>query len=305
MTVGEIRASVTLENIGDRENVYRGHCVEADVRRTTVEGVVDTGAVSLVIPEEIATELGLRHRGTRTVVYADERRERPPGDKGHDRDREPRDGHRGHHRSGREPSPDRAGRARNARPHRRLQQPDAGAAPSGRASPRPARSAKDSDRYKVANCTQPQPVFYCFPRLARGKVIAVTVLSPTRARPQRSGPGRLRPADPAPESAGSSRRSTKRSHSNTRHVRRVADSSNHDGACPRPKEPFGRTGRVAVATVIAHGELLEGRHHRRAQRPERSLHLDEDRRRDPGEHRSVRAAHGQAATSSLTSAMNH
>ena len=38
------------------------------------------------------------------------------------------------------------------------------------------RHAKDSDRYKVANCTQPQPVFYCFPRLARGKVIAVTVL---------------------------------------------------------------------------------------------------------------------------------
>ena len=39
------------------------------------------------------------------------------------------------------------------------------------------RHAKDSDRYKVANCTQPQPVFYCFPRLARGKVIAVTVLT--------------------------------------------------------------------------------------------------------------------------------
>ena len=76
--MGEIRASVTLENSGDREDVYRGHGVEADVRRTTVEGVVDTGAVSLVIPEEIATELGLRHEGTRTVVYADERREERP-----------------------------------------------------------------------------------------------------------------------------------------------------------------------------------------------------------------------------------
>ena len=76
--MGEIRASVTLENTTDREIVYRGHGVEADVRRTTVEGVVDTGAVSLVIPEEIATELGLRHRGTRTVVYADERREQRP-----------------------------------------------------------------------------------------------------------------------------------------------------------------------------------------------------------------------------------
>ena len=76
--MGEIRASVTLENQGDRDYVYRGHGVEADVRRTTVEGVVDTGAVSLVIPEEIATELGLRHEGTRTVVYADERREERP-----------------------------------------------------------------------------------------------------------------------------------------------------------------------------------------------------------------------------------
>ena len=124
--MGEIRASVTLENSGDREVVYRGHGVEADVRRTTVEGIVDTGAVSLVIPEEIATELGLRHWGTRTVVYADERREErpvtgvtieignlatqteaivgPAGSQG----------------------PDRAAGARSARPHRRLQKPDAG-----------------------------------------------------------------------------------------------------------------------------------------------------------------------------------
>ena len=37
-------------------------------------------AVNLVVPEEIARELGLRHRRTRTVVYADEgREERPVG----------------------------------------------------------------------------------------------------------------------------------------------------------------------------------------------------------------------------------
>ena len=76
--MGEIRASVTLENRDDRALVYRGHGVEADVRRTTVEGIVDTGAVSLVIPEEIARELGLQPWGTRTVVYADERREERP-----------------------------------------------------------------------------------------------------------------------------------------------------------------------------------------------------------------------------------
>ena len=76
--MGEIRASVTLVNGVDRENVYHGHGTEADIRRTTTEGIVDTGAVSLVIPEEIATELGLRAWGTRTVVYADERREQRP-----------------------------------------------------------------------------------------------------------------------------------------------------------------------------------------------------------------------------------
>ena len=76
--MGEIRASVTLENRDDRGAVHLGLRVEADVRRTSVEGIVDTGAVNLVIPEEIATELGLRHWGTRTVVYTDERREQRP-----------------------------------------------------------------------------------------------------------------------------------------------------------------------------------------------------------------------------------
>lgn len=45
--MGEIRASVTLENRDDRGEVRRGLRAEAD-------GVVDTGAVSLVIPDEIA-----------------------------------------------------------------------------------------------------------------------------------------------------------------------------------------------------------------------------------------------------------
>ncbi len=75
--MGEIRASVTLENRDDRGAVQLGLRSEADVRRATVEGVVDTGAVSLVIPDEIATRLGLRHWGTRTV-YAEERREQRP-----------------------------------------------------------------------------------------------------------------------------------------------------------------------------------------------------------------------------------
>lgn len=76
--MGEIRTSVTLENTSDRDRVYDGYGREVEVRRTTVDGIVDTGAVNLVVPEEIARELGLRHRRTRTVIYADERREERP-----------------------------------------------------------------------------------------------------------------------------------------------------------------------------------------------------------------------------------
>ena len=51
MNMGEIRQSVTLENRDDRAVVDRGYGTQTDIRRTTIEGVVDTGAVSLVIPE--------------------------------------------------------------------------------------------------------------------------------------------------------------------------------------------------------------------------------------------------------------
>ncbi|MDE2904532.1 MAG: retroviral-like aspartic protease family protein [Acidobacteriota bacterium] len=78
MTMGEIRARVTLENRDDRTMARAGDRRESEIRRTIVEGIVDTGAVSLVIPEEVAGELGLHHERTRTVVYADERREERP-----------------------------------------------------------------------------------------------------------------------------------------------------------------------------------------------------------------------------------
>ena len=38
-------------------------------------------------------------------------------------------------------------------------------------------AGKDSDRYKVANCTRAQPGFHRFGRLVRGKIIFVTVLT--------------------------------------------------------------------------------------------------------------------------------
>ena len=55
--MGEIVASMELENAGDREVVSQGLRAESTVRRTTVDGVVDTGAVMLVLPEDVVDRL--------------------------------------------------------------------------------------------------------------------------------------------------------------------------------------------------------------------------------------------------------
>ena len=44
--MGEIHSNVTLENTLDRGVFDRGHGEETDIRRSTVDGIVDTGAVS-------------------------------------------------------------------------------------------------------------------------------------------------------------------------------------------------------------------------------------------------------------------
>ena len=69
--MGEIHADVTLENAGDREYFRRGDRAEADIRRATVDGIVDTGAVTLVLPQNVVERLGLATQGTAFVAYAD------------------------------------------------------------------------------------------------------------------------------------------------------------------------------------------------------------------------------------------
>jgi predicted aspartyl protease len=48
-----------------------GHLAEESIRRTTVEGVVDSGAAHLVIPESVMKELGLEEVWQAKVRYAD------------------------------------------------------------------------------------------------------------------------------------------------------------------------------------------------------------------------------------------
>ena len=76
--MGEIVASMELENAGDREVVSLGLRDESTVRRTTVNGVVDTGAVMLVLPEDVVDGLGLRTQREVVVTYANDYSETRP-----------------------------------------------------------------------------------------------------------------------------------------------------------------------------------------------------------------------------------
>ena len=76
--MGEISVDFELENAVDRENFERGFREESGVRRTRVQGIVDTGAVMLVLPQNIVEQLGLRVQATKVVTYADNRTEERP-----------------------------------------------------------------------------------------------------------------------------------------------------------------------------------------------------------------------------------
>ena len=73
--MGEIVASMELVNAEDRGVVARGLLEESTIRSTVVDGVVDTGAVMLMLPENVVTRLGLETQRKVVVTYADERKE--------------------------------------------------------------------------------------------------------------------------------------------------------------------------------------------------------------------------------------
>ena len=73
--MGEIVVDAELENPIDRGVFERGYGKESDIRRTSVRAVVDTGAVMLMLPQNVVERLGAAVSGTVIVTYADERRE--------------------------------------------------------------------------------------------------------------------------------------------------------------------------------------------------------------------------------------
>ena len=75
--MGEIVVNIGLENYVDRSNARSGIRTEP-VRRTEVDGIVDTGAVMLVLSQNVVERLGLEELRTAIVTYADERRDERP-----------------------------------------------------------------------------------------------------------------------------------------------------------------------------------------------------------------------------------
>jgi predicted aspartyl protease len=59
--VGQIRTTITIENLDDLARARYGDIPESDVRRMTVSGaLVDTGANLLALPARMIEQLGLR-----------------------------------------------------------------------------------------------------------------------------------------------------------------------------------------------------------------------------------------------------
>jgi clan AA aspartic protease len=69
--MGTVYAEITLRNAHDVGDVMRGIIKEQNVHQTTVTALVDTGAGTLVINEELRQKLDLRIESRRSAELAD------------------------------------------------------------------------------------------------------------------------------------------------------------------------------------------------------------------------------------------
>jgi len=71
--VGRISVEIELANYGDLTLADRGMLPPDQVRRETIQGVVDSGATKLVLPQAVVKRLGLPLGDPIQVRYADGR----------------------------------------------------------------------------------------------------------------------------------------------------------------------------------------------------------------------------------------
>ena len=68
--MGTVYATITIKNQFDVSFAEKGLKNEEDIRQATVEAVVDTGAPTLCITEELRSQLGLKVIGEKPVSMA-------------------------------------------------------------------------------------------------------------------------------------------------------------------------------------------------------------------------------------------
>lgn len=73
--MGEVRAQVKLINATDEALAHSGQLPPEQVRVYEANALIDTGAVSTIIPTDVVQRLGLNSTHQRVVEYADGRQE--------------------------------------------------------------------------------------------------------------------------------------------------------------------------------------------------------------------------------------
>ena len=69
--MGLVRTEITLKNVADEILFKSGNLKEQEIRQTTVEALVDTGAWTLVINEAVREKLGVEATRTAPGTLAD------------------------------------------------------------------------------------------------------------------------------------------------------------------------------------------------------------------------------------------
>lgn len=73
--MGEVRVKVKLTNAFDESLARRGQLKTEEIRSYEAEALIDTGAVSSVIPQNVMEQLGVLAIGNRVAEYADGRKD--------------------------------------------------------------------------------------------------------------------------------------------------------------------------------------------------------------------------------------
>jgi clan AA aspartic protease len=73
--MGYVNTKITLKNFDDAKQARRGNLPEDKIRQATIDVMVDTGATTLIINEELFKQLGLDIMGKREITLANDAKE--------------------------------------------------------------------------------------------------------------------------------------------------------------------------------------------------------------------------------------